>query len=275
MPLPRLPPEIVDTVINHLRDDKRALSACSLTCKQLLPSSRFHLFEKMTIAPHRIKSTLHFFESASTDIAATVRRLVIDDFSQWALDDEEGTRLAIPDYEFRRLLLLLHRVEHLRISNSYHVITARLLSALINVRELEMDNLTLLKAEHALQFVYAFPLLQRLSIVDSQWKFEPWFSTKYNKRPGQSSFSLGTLRLYLKPFSSIAKWLLSLDPVPSIHTLCRHAYEFDTPRSDTALLQMIGPCIHTLELKFYNGYRNGTCYTDYYGPLYLTNIFII
>lgn len=46
---PRLPPELYDRILDHLHDDPRALSACSLTCRSWLPTSRFHLFQGVRI----------------------------------------------------------------------------------------------------------------------------------------------------------------------------------------------------------------------------------
>ena len=41
---PRLPPELVDTIIDHLYDDKESLQACTLVCKEWVASSSLHLF---------------------------------------------------------------------------------------------------------------------------------------------------------------------------------------------------------------------------------------
>src|ERR1700729_2042647 len=75
-----LSPEINDTIIDFLHNDKPSLCACCLTCKQWVSSSRFHLFSKITVTPVRIGSLLLSLESASTDIASMVRKLVIEEF---------------------------------------------------------------------------------------------------------------------------------------------------------------------------------------------------
>ena len=41
---PVFPPELFDSVIDHLHDDKATLRECSLVCKDWVPSSTFHLF---------------------------------------------------------------------------------------------------------------------------------------------------------------------------------------------------------------------------------------
>ena len=47
----RLPPELVDTVIDFLHNDKQALRQCSLVSKAWIPSSTLHLFATITWPP--------------------------------------------------------------------------------------------------------------------------------------------------------------------------------------------------------------------------------
>lgn len=44
-----IPPELSDRVIDFLHDDWSALKACSLTCKAWLPTSRFHLWNRVVL----------------------------------------------------------------------------------------------------------------------------------------------------------------------------------------------------------------------------------
>ena len=251
MPLKKLPPEITDTIINLLRNDNRSLTACSLTCKQWLPSARCCLFSEIKMTPHHIGSLLMFLKSAKADIPLMVRQLVVDDFSEWALANDN-----LPYGKIRRILLLLRRVERLRVSNCYSVITASVVSVLTSVRELEMIDMRLKNVAQALQFVYTFPLLQNLSIVNLSLASSSLQPSEYDVSPGLPSFSLHSLILDKGTFAIIAKWLLGLNPVPPIHTLRRHAYELSTPRSDAALLHSVGASLHTLELKFWNYLQN-------------------
>jgi len=47
--MPLLPPEIMDMVIDHLFNDKPALSSCALVCQDWLPSTRYHLFHTLRV----------------------------------------------------------------------------------------------------------------------------------------------------------------------------------------------------------------------------------
>ena len=44
-----IPPEIVNQIINHAHDDTKTLTACSLTAKDWVPSTRLHLFKKLSL----------------------------------------------------------------------------------------------------------------------------------------------------------------------------------------------------------------------------------
>ncbi|KAJ6585693.1 hypothetical protein B0H19DRAFT_854687, partial [Mycena capillaripes] len=46
-----MPPELTDRIIDFLWDSQLDLRACSMVCRQWLPSSRHHLFESITVRP--------------------------------------------------------------------------------------------------------------------------------------------------------------------------------------------------------------------------------
>jgi len=252
-----LSPELVDIIIDNLHNDKHTLSACCLTSKQWVASCRFHLFSKMTVTPHRLPPLWYFLDSHSPNIALLVRNLVVDDFSEWALGGglEEGSRLSYLTDKLRRIFLLLRSVRHLHICNCYHVIDPNVFSILTNVRELVMEDISLTSLQHMLSFVYAFPILETLSVVGtSTWRDRSLPPSKYKTRPGQPSFSLRKLDLHFDPnLSSISKWLLGLDPVPQIFSLGLYVVDYGI-HSSIALLRSIGPSVLTLELKFRNSF---------------------
>ncbi|KAH9838524.1 uncharacterized protein C8Q71DRAFT_722679 [Rhodofomes roseus] len=79
MPLPELPIEIQEQVLDHLHDDRRALRACSLVCSAWISTARLHLFRVVDL--HRARDCLRFLavlESTSNGygIRAGVGRLV-------------------------------------------------------------------------------------------------------------------------------------------------------------------------------------------------------
>lgn len=48
--------QLVSETIDHLHADKPSLFACSLTAKQWLPSTRYHIFSQVHLRPTNIKS---------------------------------------------------------------------------------------------------------------------------------------------------------------------------------------------------------------------------
>ncbi|KAL1731056.1 hypothetical protein EV714DRAFT_272164 [Schizophyllum commune] len=99
-----LPPELVDEIMRHLRDDKRTLNACSLVSHSWIPASRRYLFNRLEL---RIDTFCHFFMFAAEmvytevvtmysqllsflrqhpDITSCVRELSIQTDFQFGLD---------------------------------------------------------------------------------------------------------------------------------------------------------------------------------------------
>ncbi|KAJ7333445.1 hypothetical protein DFH08DRAFT_881250 [Mycena albidolilacea] len=70
-----MPPELTDRTIDFLWDRQPDLRACSLVCRQWLPSSRRHLFESTTVRPDA--RFLPFLSSVVTKYARTL------DFRLW------------------------------------------------------------------------------------------------------------------------------------------------------------------------------------------------
>lgn len=48
-PPPELPPELCDRIVDFLHDDRAALRACGLVCRQWAPAARHHLFSAVTV----------------------------------------------------------------------------------------------------------------------------------------------------------------------------------------------------------------------------------
>lgn len=87
--VPRLPPELTDIIIDHLRQDKAALAACSLVCTGFLNRSFHHLFRTISMRDtKRFRRFVAFLPSAtlrqyvevvvlgnggSTDVSAAIR----------------------------------------------------------------------------------------------------------------------------------------------------------------------------------------------------------
>src|ERR1700735_1473632 len=75
--VPFLFPEITDVIVDNLHTDKSSLRACGLTARAWLPSSRYHLFAKVTLRPSNILSFTKLLEYPLNNIAPVVRHLAV------------------------------------------------------------------------------------------------------------------------------------------------------------------------------------------------------
>ncbi|KAF8149395.1 hypothetical protein B0H34DRAFT_733595 [Crassisporium funariophilum] len=84
---PRLPQELIDHILDHLHDDSVALNNCALVCQAWLPTSRLHLFSKISLkatSPHNGPAVpqerckrLHALLVRSPEIIYNIRELEI------------------------------------------------------------------------------------------------------------------------------------------------------------------------------------------------------
>jgi hypothetical protein len=81
---PALPNEIQDRILDFLYDSKPTLKACSLVCKTWVPTSRYHLFSKITLRGRDARSCQALLKNPNCTIQSCVH------FSA-SLDDSETT----------------------------------------------------------------------------------------------------------------------------------------------------------------------------------------
>ncbi|KAJ7163894.1 hypothetical protein C8R43DRAFT_257236, partial [Mycena crocata] len=64
MPPPaRIPPEIVDIIIDNLVSDHRSLRSCTFVARAWLPRSRFYLFQHISVTASRLRRFLERCET--------------------------------------------------------------------------------------------------------------------------------------------------------------------------------------------------------------------
>ncbi|KAF8877374.1 hypothetical protein BD779DRAFT_114066 [Infundibulicybe gibba] len=74
-----LPSEVMDLVIDQLREDEATLRVCSLVCQGWLPRARHHLFSILDLGnPARLASAQHLLQSPLCTIYPHVRGLCTD-----------------------------------------------------------------------------------------------------------------------------------------------------------------------------------------------------
>lgn len=129
-PIPRLPQELVDHIVDHLHDDPITLNSCSLVCHAWLPTSRLHLFAKISLkvtpaaghlAPSELCKRLHRILTSSPSIICYIRELEVLEGSplggqtspQAALTGSRSTTWVTTERTFAPLLRMLTHLKRL------------------------------------------------------------------------------------------------------------------------------------------------------------------
>ena len=77
-PLPRLPPEMVDYIIDFLHDDRKTLKKCCLLSRSWVPRTRGHLFNEVKLdKPSSLKAWVKSFPNPANSPAHHARSLVL------------------------------------------------------------------------------------------------------------------------------------------------------------------------------------------------------
>ncbi|KAK0211970.1 hypothetical protein IW262DRAFT_1412772 [Armillaria fumosa] len=69
-----IPPELIDEIIDHLKDDKDALLMCSLVCRLFYPRTRVHLFRAISITDSNRKVSL-LYDSSSNNVHQYIQEI--------------------------------------------------------------------------------------------------------------------------------------------------------------------------------------------------------
>jgi hypothetical protein len=83
----RIPAELTDRIIDFLHSDKKTLATCALVCKSWIPSSRFHLFEKLHINHETTRTFMDLLQSNNSTIEKYAQTL-------WILNWKRMVQLA-------------------------------------------------------------------------------------------------------------------------------------------------------------------------------------
>jgi len=108
MSIPRLPPELLDHIIDLLYDSQTALGNCCLVSKSWIPSTRSHIFANVKIVDEeRLRSWKEIFPDPSTSPARYAKTLTIDIQVAATADAEAGGWIIGFSY-VERLALMAH-----------------------------------------------------------------------------------------------------------------------------------------------------------------------
>jgi hypothetical protein len=219
---PRLPPEIIDTVIDHLHSDKPSLAACALISKDFLPSTRFHLFSEVSVQPGHMLLLLELLASPSNQIAPFIQRLLFDNLGKLLFYH------GITEVErcIRLIPLLTSRLPHvksLRFSNFdlEHVpedIRRDLFSSFPDFKDLDLSSLHFYRFSEFIDLVCAFPSLEKISLKWVSWTYSGQHSPQINAR-GSPLIRWNLSRYSGQSLIDLGAWLLDQEPPPLLQSL--------------------------------------------------------
>lgn len=156
---PRVPIELCEQIIDHLHDEHRSLSACSLACRSWVSTVRSIRFRHVCLATAAVPSFLALLQGSPT-LGAHVRSLLLN-FAEPSIDAQLQLRNDLDD-----VMSHLHAVETLRLESL--VVTPAVVAALgrlLAVTRLEVGyGLIANAAEDLTALVRSFARLTQLQI---------------------------------------------------------------------------------------------------------------
>ncbi|KAG7446994.1 uncharacterized protein BT62DRAFT_96495 [Guyanagaster necrorhizus] len=244
--MPELPPEIVDTVIDHLHDDKAALEACALVCKSWSVSSRYHLFDEhgVSVKPSNIQDFLSDISHSHSLLREHLRRLTLRTEFTFGPSHTIGWNDVSVSLPYLPKLTSLHfhsQTQHIQFS--YRVIPFIISNrTLQNITHLEVVRTSVQAAEDIISLISLFPRLQEAQFSRVHWRS----CSSLNSLHGPAFPLLKHLGLsHVRSPGELISCLSRLDPVPLLPRVdVGHIDTPDTP-SVNRYLRTLGPFLDT------------------------------
>ncbi|PCH37694.1 hypothetical protein WOLCODRAFT_95650 [Wolfiporia cocos MD-104 SS10] len=259
-----LPPELWDETIDHLWDDPKALTACALTCRDWVPSSRLHLFRTV-----RIQSAKHCARFAALladrpEIAPCVRRFTIS--AEYAGIDSHGEPKEDDEWvdNVADIVPLLVNVSTVGLSRvRWGVLQPKTQDVLKRmfrrVHTLFLFEVRFLASADVITFLSAFPVLNELYFHGVSWTHEsPAPLLKFDAdgnvvADSQEQQAMRLSYLFLDARSSptlVTEWLLNHPSEQRLRTIQLCWREIDNMKAVGDLLHASGSALERLLVEF-------------------------
>ncbi|KAJ6584619.1 hypothetical protein B0H19DRAFT_1318683 [Mycena capillaripes] len=269
--MPELPGELVDSLIDLVKSDKMALTACSLVSKQWLPRARHHKFSSISLVWGMRENVLEFLSVAGSLLATIIPFIheVRLTYKRNTLAGSHGLLIISPrkiladlnDRGIRPISLYLDCLLYFLNAIDHPTTFA---SSLVHL-QLNVER-NYLAVDNIIDYICAFPLLESLKIYGTPYihywktsiKFPPTLHTLHASQ-GQITDSILALDLMPKQIttfgfiatrdwdrsSNLHKYFLS----PSAEVLTRISFQDCDFSSDSDGLDFNKlPCLQHLEV---------------------------
>ncbi|KAF7985955.1 hypothetical protein HWV62_43904 [Athelia sp. TMB] len=160
----KIPHELTDSIIGHLRDDLAAITACSLTCSAWTPPAQAYLFHDLHLLSSSRAKTFHALLESSPHLALYVRTLEIQTQAE-----EDHMETIIPV-----IAPQLSDVRTLRYCGvQFCALSVRAMAALHvsfpQVRALELERCRFNCCDDLVTLVLASSRVERLWLNEAEW----------------------------------------------------------------------------------------------------------
>ena len=228
----RLPPELVDAIIDHLHNDKRSLASCSLVCKDWRYSARYHLFANLTLKP--TKANDPSLLKSAPKVIPFIRHLLLDYRS-----------LGIPgswNVAFPHLVGFESITSLALIFQSWDPIDRKARIAIVKqfprVVRLQLNRLLVNQFSEFAEFVCSFTCLETLIVDFAEWCIIDCAATTLRLPPNLHSLALGSCEKEV-----LMGWLLSFNDALALRRIYLTPLKGPAIEGLTELLQAVGPCL--------------------------------
>ena len=237
MPIPHLPAELLDHVVDHLRDTKDALSNCCLVSKSWIPRTREHIFANVRFRTKEdLESWKETFPNPSTSPARYTKSLQIKCLPDitaadaepggWIRDFSHVVHFRFSEYDGRGVYLL-----------PFHGFSSVLKSLRV---EFYISPPTF-------DFILSFPLLEDLAVnfcMVETYDGDGSDGLPTVIQPSDPPMFTGSLELVITGLKPFIRQLLSLPG--GIH-FRKFAARWSYERDILPTTSLVGGCSHTLE----------------------------
>lgn len=261
-----LPPELYDQAIDHLWDDPKSLSACVLTCRGWVATSRLHLFRTVRIQNERQCARFAVLLARSPFLARCVGSLTLSaeykgvDAAGCPVEDDAWINTA---GAFVRLLANVKTISLSRVR--WHALRQETQEAFVEcfarVRLLTLFEVRFAASRDVLDFLGAFPVLNELYFHGVAWGRESLapldaaVAEKALKTVQREKECMQLSYLFLDPRSSptlVTEWLLS-HPSEHLRTIQLCWREVENMKLVGDLLHASGAALERLVVAFPSG----------------------
>lgn len=260
MPIPFLPPEITDRIIDHLWDDPAVLYSCSLVARSWAASSRYHLFSTLRIVSRRPFDGLVKLARRRAPHIVPLFHLV-HELQVYDVTAKKKPYARIVPHVFAAHMPNLRTLRFYQADwrqvTPMQATFPMFLAQFTSVTQLELDGCICANLKDFQRVICAFPMLEHLFVRgDDPFTLPP--NPQHNltaltppprtvQRPRLLSLGLWFRSHWHKEHTLVWEWLLDTPSKDTLHSVCVYAPGTEWHPPYGQMLQAVGPSLLRLD----------------------------